>query len=63
MATVQIECDALACALGFDKDAYLYQAFTYLFRAYNKGEIVSNIEKSAHFLSMWLIRRKIKTWQ
>ncbi len=55
---VLIECDALAYALGFNKNAYLYQAFTYLFRVFNKGEEIHNILKAIHFLTMWVTHKK-----
>ena len=57
---VYVECDVIANALGLEKNAYLYQAFTYLFRCFRKGDIKENIRKAIHFMGMWVQRCKLE---
>lgn len=40
---------------GLDKDAYLYQAFTYIARAGRKDDIIQDLQKA-----VWNLNRRIK---
>jgi len=53
---VLVECDTIAHALGFHQDAYIYQAFTNLFRFDRKGTALDNVKKVAHYLKWWIAR-------